>query len=364
MRARSLVVVGLVGAVGLAACNSILGIDDHQLATDSGAGSGSGSDTGTSSGDDSASSSGSDSSSGGEAGAGDCSSWAGAECGYINQCNPGTFQENYASMTDCVTRLGADCLLAQAAPGSGETSAKLAQCAGFLQTLQCGWGIAQPGGKCDFHGTGAPGTSCYFNQQCLSFQCNRADGTACGTCTSEAAMGAACDGTVTTCPQNGTCSNGKCIPYVGLNATCDTTNACANGLDCVLPSAGATSGTCQLLGTSVGTTCNAQAVGSPRCASGNGVHCSAGSCAANTFVAVGSPCGTNSTFCIDSFCANGTCAAALAIGSACPVGGFPRCALDSVCVGSSEAGAPEAGSGEGGSDASIVGTCKPYAVCK
>jgi len=303
-----------------------------------------------------------------------CGAYASAACAFSSQCNPGDF-EQYASLPDCVAQLTADCELALAAPGSGEVPAQLEKCAAAQASAKCGdIGVAQPGYPCDFHGTGAGGSSCFFDAQCASSSCvGRQLGNPCGKCTSLGGLGDACQGgTGVSCPVNLTCDNGTCKTLVGPGATCDASNICVKGLSCVLATAGATSGTCTVQGTTASTACNTNRVGEPQCSGAAGLHCAAtGRCAADTYVTAGSACDpTTFTSCTASTCVGGTCVAALAAGSACTVGGSPDCVQDVVCVASADAGTPDAAT-DAASDAAadaglppVPGTCTAYAVCQ
>jgi hypothetical protein len=336
------------------------GAHDGPTGTDAGSDSG-GTDSATEGG-------GSD---GGDAGANaDCVAWATAECNLESTCSPGTFQQNYAKLGECVNSRAAVCKFSEAAPGTGQTAAHLQACTTAVTGASCVPTVPQPGGPCDFHGTGIPGSSCFFGHQCLSDNCDRPAGSACGKCTTEGAVGAACGGTTgVSCPADMTCDKGKCTQLVGNTQTCDATDLCVGTLSCVVTAAGATSGTCTAAGTAAGTTCNAKSIGAPDCSGPAGFHCnstgaSAGTCTANTYVQAGSACSAATfTYCDLSTCVNGTCTAdptPLAQGSACTVGAEPACAGFVGCIANADAGAPEAGA----SDAGTPGTCVAYAVCQ
>lgn len=291
-----------------------------------------------------------------------CTDLANARCAKINSCGGGFGVDvKYGDIATCESRLSAQCVLGLAAPNTGATAANREECSASIAAEDCPTflGTDAPDPCIPPAGSLAAGTACGVAAQCQSTYCAIPVGSACGTCATVPAAGDPCTTTGECGGRAGlVCSRltGTCVAAGVANASCDLTHPCAAEYECVKTlDAGVTDdagisveGTCQLGGTTAGSTCRPGNVTDPRCEEAVYLTCEDKTCAQDSFADAGSPCGDfdgGSTDCNGgASCQNGTCVAAAAEGSACDSVNGPTCLAPARCIGTDN-------------DGGVTGTC-------
>ena len=187
-----------------------------------------------------------------------CTDYANHLCELEQSCNLLLFRNLlWGDLATCKERRRLRCAARLAAPGAGDTPARLNACVAALSRFTC----AQYGDfgnwpeTCDAPGTRVDGAACALGAQCRGGGCFPPDGQACGTCTTLPGVGAPCSGV---CQNLLQCHNGTCVAYLKQGESCRYGGPyCAYGLACIGASTG--QGKClQHLG--LGATCDPNAI--------------------------------------------------------------------------------------------------------
>ncbi len=285
-----------------------------------------------------------------------CTDVAKARCDQRAVCtNSSGITRTFGDQATCLLREKLACSTALGAKGSGNTPARVEQCATALAAEACADFLAgNAPAACVNMGTLTDGTGCAFPGQCSSTYCTGLANAACGVCGQPVAAGGDCS-------NGGTCARGQtcyaapgaanmtmsCITEAAaIGASCSRAMPCAAGLSCVGPLGMA--GSCMAAGSRPDVACDPTARTGPGCDRSIGLYCNATSktCTTITFAADGAPCGLGSDGnlidCTGGACYGsviggampmmGTCKADAPDGAACDSANGPGCLAPARCV--------------------------------
>ena len=286
-----------------------------------------------------------------------CSDVAQAECTKRMSCSGSdSITRAFGTMENCIAREVLSCTNGLAAPQTGNSPTLVEQCVAAFATYSCSdFFNNNPPAPCAATGPRATGAVCAFNGQCASGYCAGIKGASCGTCQAPPAPGTSC--LASACGHGQTCAQGTmmCEALGALNASCDATDPCGEGLTCVGAVAStSTPGTCQAAIETAGMACGGTM---PGCDGTNGLFCGGPSgtktCMAITYVGDNIPCGdlssTSHAECTAGGCytstgpagagETGTCKSDAADGTACDTVLGPGCITPARCVTTGDASA-------------------------
>ena len=273
-----------------------------------------------------------------------CTDVSTANCARLDECVANGTTIRYGHLTVCRARQKQACLVRLGAANTVNSPAAVEQCAAAVPSASCDdfdQGDIVP---CQAKmGTIANGGACTYSGQCASSNCAIVSGTNCGTCAPPNQAGDSC--AQTSCSQGFVCvqDSMQCQPHAAAGNACDKDHPCSVGLSCVTPS-GASEGTCQLAGETLGTTCDPKHQSAPGCDSTAGLYCDAttNTCLAVTYADAPDQCGnvggvsvvcTNASTCFGaSGQTPGTCAADASDGKPCDTAAGPSCVPPARCV--------------------------------
>jgi hypothetical protein len=165
-----------------------------------------------------------------------CAEYANVLCELEQSCNLLVFRNLlWGDLATCKERRRLHCVARINAPGSNQTSTRVAACAGALSQF-----------KCDDYGTPAkwpetcsipPGdlgenAPCAIGAQCRGRACFPADGGVCGGCSTLPAAGSPCNNGV--CDDSLQCLGGSCVAQLRQGDACRYGDPlCAYGLACL-----------------------------------------------------------------------------------------------------------------------------------
>ncbi len=172
-----------------------------------------------------------------------CGKWAAAFCARLEECASSLSTSRFGGAARCAPRLANGCRDALAAPGTGESDARLETCAADLSRVVCVEILARNltlfadhpwNGLCGTtpKGKGDMGASCFDDAQCAAGWCKPKDGSKCGTCTDFIGEGASCTSDID-CGPRLVCKKSLCAPVGIIGSSCDDGHPCALDLACV-----------------------------------------------------------------------------------------------------------------------------------
>jgi len=271
-----------------------------------------------------------------------CTDVAMANCARLDECVANGTTIRYGQLSVCRSRQRLACLVRLGAVGTGNSPASVEQCATAVPSASCDDFDQNDVVPCQAKvGTIPLDGACTFAGQCVTANCAIVNGTNCGTCQPPNQAGNSC--AQTSCSEGFVCvqDNMECQPHAALESACDTDHPCSVSLSCVTPS-GATSGTCQVAGDTLGAPCDPKHQSAPGCNNSAGLYCDSTTCAAITYATVPSPCGsadnvttvcTGAAMCFGAMGQTlGTCEADASDGGACDTVAGPSCIPPARCV--------------------------------
>jgi hypothetical protein len=257
-------------------------------------------------------------------------------------------------MNTCVTREELGCMLALAAPDTGQSPNLIESCVAAYTTYSCvDFLNGNPPAVCAPGGPRANGATCTFNAQCSTAFCARAGNAVCGTCAAQPQPGDSCANQG--CGHDQTCVDATmtCAVEGDLNSACGADAPCGDGLSCV-GSTSTVAGSCQVAVGQAGKACGG--TGNAACDGSLGLYCAgaagAKTCMMMAFADDGQPCGLLSdgtrAVCRGGTCFTptgvaadsdlGTCKANAADGAPCDSALGPRCSGPARCVVAGDSG--------------------------
>lgn len=273
-----------------------------------------------------------------------CIAYATAACAKLDSCVVRGVSHRFGDRATCVSRLTAGCEANAGTHDSALAPASLEDCIDALPGAACGDFERDTLAACaPPQGPLGTGDGCAFSSQCSSTFCQIVTGTSCGTCQPLTSIGATC--AAADCSRGYVCvaSTTTCQAPGAEGTGCTPSEPCGFSLTCVTPS-GATKGTCQATGASVGVACDSKHEVGPGCDEEAGLACdrTTAACIDLAYAGVGQPCGNVSGTAVAcdgaSECSGasgttpGTCAALVKEGSACDLGGGPACMAPARCI--------------------------------
>jgi hypothetical protein len=266
----------------------------------------------------------------------DVSAYTAAVCDRIQRCDPGFIQSELGDVTACNAKLANDSDDILNGPGTAVTKAQLDACIAKLQ--QAGCETPQENlAECKFVGTLADGAACSADSDCKSASCFKVsveDLTApCGVCSARAPVGGDCS--AANCEPGVSCSNGKCVTRLDLNAACSDATPCKIDLQCA-------GGKCAKP-LPKDAECDLSSQDAVTCDLGASLYCAAvsagaskGKCTTIAFAKAGLPCSNDpiaGTLCSAASCVDGKCVPDLKEGDACTDNAEPVCEYALDCKG-------------------------------
>lgn len=280
-----------------------------------------------------------------------CTDLSNLYCSKIDGCSSLFTQLSFPDVATCKATFKAQCIVDLAAPSTGSTPQKQADCTTAAASVSCTDLFADnvPSQCRAVAGKLSDGQACGDDSQCASMYCSTGDEAACGKCFPAPTAGASCAtqkcGPGLSCHKSSDDPTGKtrvCVKLGLVGDACSDVQPCVSNLSC-------TDGKCGAPAAKEGDACSFAGKGAPQCDLTAGLLClpTTSKCATVKLAAAGMACGFDTTAGTFTACTNagtcrktkpsdatGTCVAAVATGQACndddTVG--PKCLAPGKCV--------------------------------